>query len=525
MSRSGLPQASLARLGGGGGVSGRNARWAVAALTALALALRFYRIGHQSLWVDELLTLQAAELGGRMSLAALFSNVQGPLHALLVHAVGAVSRSEAALRSVSAVASAGTVPIVYMLGTELADRRAGLLTALLVAVSPFSIWYGQEVRNYALLMFFAALSTLLIVRLSTGRSRAWAGYVASTTLGLYCNLAAIFLLAAHGVFVLGRGAVTARAGRNWLRAAAVSALLFVPSVWGLARWARVDDVGSRVAVAPLAEEESLLRGGTTFTPMAFPYAFFAMCYGYSLGPGTEELHTRPPVDAYLDRAWLAIPGLAAALAALLGLRALSSRPGAVRLALSVLLVPAVGAAALAFLNIKPLNARYLSVGFPVLMAVCGGGIGMLRRAPAALVGGVFLGFAAVSVTNYYTRPEYSREDVRGAARYVEARERPGDVLLVPVVHDVFRFYYGGASDVFVIYSGQADSDDEVARRVRAGAAGRNRLWFVESRLWHTDPAGRIPAFLERSYPALDESELAGVRLKLYDVGSSDAGES
>ncbi len=497
----------------------RRAGLALFALVALAFLLRFYRIGHQSLWVDELLTIQAAEVGGRMSAAAFFRNVQGPLHALLVHAVGSISRSEVALRSISAVASAATVPVLYALGRDLSGRRAGLIAAALGAVSPFSVWYGQEVRNYALLVFLAALATLFAERLVSGRSRVWLGYVVSVVLALYCNLAAVFLAVAHGICMAARAREDRVFARRWLTSSLVIVLLLLPVAWGVFRWARTDDVGGRVVAAPVADENELLRGETTFTPLAIPYAFYALTYGYSLGPSAAELHTRPPLEAFVEDAWFVIPaGLAAALAALLGLRALAGgdRSG-LRLVLAVVLVPCAGAALLAFLNVKPFNARYISVALPVVTVLFGGGIALLRRTPAVLLGGAMVLFSVVALLNYYGRPEYAREDVRGAALYVQANERPGDVVLVPVIKDVFEFYYAGSAERFLLYPGQAGSDDEVAARIESGVRGHGRLWHVEARPWRTDPGGRIPAYLEVHYRLLDERTLAGTRLRLYDL--------
>lgn len=519
MGTSSLAQEHFPRAAGGPGAS-RRAGWTVCALTALALLLRFYRIGHQSLWVDELLTIQAAEVGGRMSAAAFFGNVQGPLHALLVHAVGWFSKSEAALRSISAVAGAATVPVLYLLGCDLSGRRAGLIAAALATVSPFSVWYGQEVRNYSLLILFAALSTLFIERLTTGRSRSWLGYVVSIALALYCNLAAVFLAAAHGIYAAARARRDRTFARRWLAASLVVVLLLVPMAWGVVRWVRTDEVGARVAVAPAADENELLRGETTFTPLAIPYAFYALTYGYSLGPSPAELHTRPPLDAFVEDLWVVAPAaVAAAVAALLGLRALAGSRTALRLVLVVVLVPCLGAAVFALMNVKPFNARYVSVALPALTVLLGAGIALLRRAPALLLGGAVVVFSMVALANYYGRPEYSREDVRGAARYVEANERPGDVVFLPVIKDVFEFYYRGDAERFVLYPGQAGSDGEVAARIGDGVRGHARLWYVEARLWRTDPEARIPAYLGAHYRLLDERSLAGARVRLYELSA------
>ena len=76
----------------------------------------------------------------------------------------AFGTGEVGLRSLSALFGAATVPLAYCIGAELANRRAGLIAAALVAVSPMLIWYSQEARSYALLVFFCAASLLFFAR-------------------------------------------------------------------------------------------------------------------------------------------------------------------------------------------------------------------------------------------------------------------------------------------------------------------------------------------------------------------------
>jgi 4-amino-4-deoxy-L-arabinose transferase-like glycosyltransferase len=132
----------------------------------------------------------------------------------------------------------------------MAGRRAGLVAAVLLAVSPFAIWYSQEVRNYAFLIFLSAASTLVAWRIIVRGDRAWPLYVASVTLALYCNLSAAFLWLAHTVFGLGR-LVRDRRLWKWAGACLVIAVLFLPLLLGLTEWVEVDRVGERVVVAPM----------------------------------------------------------------------------------------------------------------------------------------------------------------------------------------------------------------------------------------------------------------------------------
>ncbi len=71
---------------------------------------------------------------------------------------------EAGLRSLSALFGAATIPLAYLIGKDLLSRRAGLITAALVALNPMLIWYSQEARSYALLVLLCAASLLFFLR-------------------------------------------------------------------------------------------------------------------------------------------------------------------------------------------------------------------------------------------------------------------------------------------------------------------------------------------------------------------------
>ena len=78
-----------------------------------------------------------------------------------------LGKSEFALRLPSAAAATLFLPICWALARRLARRgsvppAAPAFAALLAAVSPFYLWYGQEVRMYAQVGFLALLSLYLL---------------------------------------------------------------------------------------------------------------------------------------------------------------------------------------------------------------------------------------------------------------------------------------------------------------------------------------------------------------------------
>jgi mannosyltransferase len=205
----------------------------------LALAIRLYNLGAQSLWLDEGGTW--AEITGKgwgALLADLWSEKAAyPLYHVLLKAwVAAAGDSEWALRFPSALAGAGAVAAIYLAAAELrrpptdpstrpfdwlrgrlraGDRRpppspaisggrrggdwsaVGTIAALLITTSPFALWYAQDAKVYSLLMLIVALELWALLRaLRHNDGRAWLLVFGSAVVSLFVHRLA--LLAAAG---------------------------------------------------------------------------------------------------------------------------------------------------------------------------------------------------------------------------------------------------------------------------------------------------------------------------------------
>jgi uncharacterized membrane protein len=128
---------------------------------------------------------------------------------------------EAGLRSLSALLGVGLIPIGYACGRQLVSRSAGVLTAALVAASPFMIWYSQEARSYMLFAVFCGLSFLFFARQWARPARRdlilWTAFSA---LAVLTHFFAGFLIAPEAVVLLWR----ARDRATALAIAAVAAV-------------------------------------------------------------------------------------------------------------------------------------------------------------------------------------------------------------------------------------------------------------------------------------------------------------
>jgi 4-amino-4-deoxy-L-arabinose transferase-like glycosyltransferase len=177
---------------------------AVVALTVAGLAVRLYALGERGFWFDEVAFAYVTRLSTLDDLIAhinLWAD-HTPLSFFLVWLVRGLGADEATVRLPFALAGALGVPSLYLLGKALAGPRVGFLAALLLALSPFAVFYSQDVHPYAPLMLFTTLQVLFAYRAAiASRPLDWIGLALFTLLNLYNAYLTLALAAAVALFL------------------------------------------------------------------------------------------------------------------------------------------------------------------------------------------------------------------------------------------------------------------------------------------------------------------------------------
>ena len=179
----------------------------LAGLVLLAAGIRLALLGTQSLWADEALTGYEVTLPfGAMIHTVTTVEVTPPLYFVVVWTWAKLFGTGAiALRSLSALAGIALVPIAYGATRELVSRRAGLVAAALVTVSPFAIWYSQEARGYMLLAALTGAAFWCFARaLHTPSTRNLAAWTLLGAAALMTHFFAGFALAPEAIVLLWR---------------------------------------------------------------------------------------------------------------------------------------------------------------------------------------------------------------------------------------------------------------------------------------------------------------------------------
>jgi 4-amino-4-deoxy-L-arabinose transferase-like glycosyltransferase len=485
----------------------------------LAAALRFLRLGGQSLWVDEILSIARARSILTDGLDVQLLNGHGPVFFYLLAPFLALDPSEFFLRLPSALAGVGLVLVVYLLGKELDDRRAGLVAATLTAVSPFALWYSQEARYVNLFMLLAATSLLFMRRIERGGGfRDLLLYAVSTLLMLLSFVGGVFLLLAQNLWILFFSKARAVTLRRWFVAQGLVALVFVP--WLIRAYEINLDVNPFVDSGTADFSVAEIRTGypRSTQPIQIGYVLLVFGVGYSFGPSTQDLHHNPSLQPVMARAAQVAAGVA-----LIGLVGLAGLVRSIRrswrdtiLLILCVVCPILGAYVLASISQIAFNVRYTSAAFPAFVLLLSSGL-LWWKDRLPLGGLVLAGVVAVfgvALFNYYANPEYSKEDSRGAARLLERLRRPDERLVVGTSAIALEHYYRQPFERWNQVELLADRPSEAP-----GAGPPARIWLAATRTWQNP---EFQTFLDRMgscYLVERRYELPGYELLAYRVGS------
>lgn len=142
-------------------------------ITLLGAWLRLHGLAEWSFWVDEAHTWRDATL----PLARFFDSERGwyPGSYLLLRwllDLGVLQQpTEGWLRLPFAFCGIVSVPLLALVGAQLVGTRAALLSALLLTLNPWHVFWSQNARGYVLVFFFSTLAATAFWRGIRRRSR------------------------------------------------------------------------------------------------------------------------------------------------------------------------------------------------------------------------------------------------------------------------------------------------------------------------------------------------------------------
>ena len=505
-------------------------RWLLLFLILCAFARVAWQLDAKDLWWDESLSLQRAEstvgalMRGELPITdgtSVHSTTdQHPFLFFLLAKIMILlaGNSEYVLRFVSAMAATLIVPAIWSCGRlfarhDIVTNSAPLWAALLAAVSPFFLWYGQEARPYALWALLALISTYALLRATidlkaghtdTWRSTEghreklggarkgwpggwWIGFVVAELLFLTTQYFALFLLPVHALLIF-----------LWLRRRSWRLALLISASILLATWL----VGTAIGRAILAR-----GGGINFDRVPPGVLARDLLNAFSMGPSAD---VGWPFFLGLDLLFgtFALIGIVWAVRS----KATISRGGWLLAAL--ILTPILLLLVAQLIQPLYMNSRHMSLIGGAYLLAAGSGLGVVwqrQRWVASLLALLLVVGNGYSSFRYATLERYAKNDFASLGHYLDDRLLPGDIVLYdpPFSWYSFQHYLPAAkikeaqqAGVQLGYHGvpligDSSTFDATRQFIAQSAETYRRIWLVKSGPHSlSDPDKQVEALLD-----------------------------
>lgn len=168
-----------------------------------AFGVRLFRLGAESLWYDETVSVMLASKRIPALLAHTAGDIHPPGYYLLLHfwrlltGPTLVHGLEFLYAWPSLWAGVLTLALLVPLGRRLGSPSVALVALWLGAINPFHLWYSQEVRMYTVAAALGLLCLWALLKAATPGGGRWlVVYALSAAAGLYTLYYVLFLLIA-----------------------------------------------------------------------------------------------------------------------------------------------------------------------------------------------------------------------------------------------------------------------------------------------------------------------------------------
>jgi len=424
----------------------------LAAILLLALLLRAYRLSAQSAWIDDFeiaRVINAPSLSAYLDLMRLRAKDLLPLYYCAIYCFNALlgGCSATVLRFPNLACNLASIALLFTLTRSLFGRKAALLAALCMALSPTQIFCAQSIALHGSLVLLALLSmTAFTQALRTARFRWWLAFALANLCLVWTHAFAVFFVAVECTYLLWR---LRHRLRELIPVAGVHILIGLSPL--LFFYQTLTDVAKPEEdfAYQLPPIKTLLADWVADDAVMTvdPFSFQGQTW-----PWLPQRVQQALIDAHVSIDWIMIAFLGGCIA--WGLYAIFRRPdpeaeafnardGAALMAVAGL-IPLIVHLILSLVWRPILLQRFTICSTPAVYALIGAGIvsiadaGLRKRAVAFLL-------CIYAYQLSLALPATQRTDYLGAARQIAASAKPEDTVLVAgtfVSWDAFRFNAG-----------------------------------------------------------------------------------
>lgn len=419
-------------------------------IVVFAVLLRLVGI-NQSLWLDEGAQVMMSSNPVVYQLVGRSDDFHPPLFYVLIHFWMKINSAEWFLRIPSLVFAVATIIFVYRWVLKVFGEKTATIASLFLCISPFLIYYSQEVRMYTLLALLATLSMIFLWENS------WLGYIAVTSAMLFTHYAGFIVLATQVIWFIFND--KKRIG-VFIENCAIVLLLFI--FW-VPQFLKQLEAGKTLI--------TVLPAWTSLASLSVIKAIPVLLFKFSLG--------RITVDNKVIYS-LIVLGIIAFL--LLLLRKYTRKLDKIRIYLLFwFTVPVVLTLLVSFFSpmFQPFRLIYAIIPFYLFMAVAVNDFTneKIRKGLIFIVVSVSLS----GLIMYDTNPKFQREDWRRATNFVEFKDPAKSVVLFEFSSPPasYSWYTKNRVGAYGVIPGLVANQDLVSKQIVKAVSGKEDVYLFQ----------------------------------------------
>lgn len=423
-------------------------------LMLLGIILRFFYLGHQSLWVDEAIVFSQINTE---NIVEVYHNVMrteghiGPVYHMATYLFARpLGYSEWSMRLFAALMGVLGMFMTWLLARRWFGPAVAAIALLLIAVAPVHIWYSQEARMYSLWIVLSVASIYFFdICLEDEKPvfRHWAIFAFIASAAVWTFLNSIFLFAAMGLSLISSGKYIKRHLLPFILAMLFAALCYFPG-W-MAFFSR--------DLSEMLSKISSHRAGSVFELL---YAYWVFNVGTSFGTPLleirallQELGTAGTVQVLITKygAQLISAAVVMFLPVILALKKIMQHGNEVLVRILILIIaPVLLVFGVTIISSRlSFNVRYALCSYPVYVILLAYVFSLLEGKIKYTLLASFVFLSALSLMNYYFNPVYSKLDFKLVAGYLQNNISPGSVPLILSENSPVLLQYYDREGVFV----------------------------------------------------------------------------
>ena len=476
----------------------------------VGFGLRIASLDAQPIWWDEAVSLHLATSSVKTIIDDRAANIHPPLYFLLLKAwVAVAGTSVFSARFLSVWFGTLVIPTAYAFGRQFVSRATGVAVSVLTAGSALYVIYSQETRAYSALplVYLASLGIVehvSVARRSATPSRGWGRWLmlaAVQVIGLHLHYTFAFAVAYVNTLLLVRLRNRRRSLMRWIGSLTMIIVLCLP-------WTLI-----------VVTQPGGLRAGPRISnafAKPLPLRFFLdllWTFQWTGLGGTEG------ISLVQVLAWI----IAVLLAVGLALMATVGRARRIsRWLVANWLVPMVPAAML--WRARPFShPRYVLVFSIALLLLAGAimaravGRSLWPKVAAAALSLTIIATSVLSLTGWYSDPQYAKDDSRTLARWLA--DQGNDEVIIAPYGDWTLDFAGTLSEARrkdIVRPNPAD-DEAFWDMLTTATAPAQRALLVSYPRDERDPRGMLAFALEASGDLVDQHAFKGIVVRTYDL--------